>query len=227
MTCPTDAMTASRRSPRSTPARSGASMQQPPLQRADHRDRLRAAAATAAPARRRARRDRPPARGRRAAGNRPRPCPRRARRARHGRVARALGRGVEVERELGQFLRDDRLVVARSRRRSAPRRRGAMRSPSRAAEVDHHPVGIARLRAHRRRWAQRRRCALGQLEQRRGLAQRAGDQRPPGFPTAGASSSASTAGDDLVAGRLDPDRARPPNRHIAPASSASTRRIAP
>ena len=76
---------------------------------------------------------------RRAGSGRLRRRRRRSRRSPHGRAAGRLGRGVEIERELGQLLLDHR-AVRRRRRRSAGRRRAEPQA-ERRGQVEHQPVG--------------------------------------------------------------------------------------
>ena len=134
-------------------------------------------------------------------------------------LARAGGGRAGVERVFDHFLRGDRLVVGRGR---GDPRGNVGRDPQAlaAAEVDHHPVGIAAF-GNVGDMGKRGGVALGQLQQRGRFAQRPGNgdgrsSRPPG-----ASSRASTAAMiSSPAGSIQIARG-PPNNAIAPASSVS------
>ena len=139
-----------------------------------------------------------------------------------GQLLRPLGRRAEVERELGQLLRRRSPGRWRCRpRRSARRRRARSAAPRVRPSVDHHALGVAAF-GRVGGVGQRRGVRLGQLEQRRGLAQRPGDGDHRAFDRRRVEQRL----DRRRRSRRRPARsrsaARPPNRAIAPASSASS-----
>ncbi len=125
----------------------------------------------------------------------------------------AVRRGVEVKRQLLQLLRHDRLVVARGLRNPGGQLSAELEAVA-AANIDHHSLGVGALgRVCRERHGIGR--GFGQLEQGRGFAQCARDGDDRAFRSTGLEQGFD-ARRDLVAGRLDPDRARSPEQAHRP-----------